>query len=106
MNEYRTGLCRWIHKFRRQEEESVFVHSFSSFVDGLFSRLAAPLALFGVVLLSYGLWIPWMGLFGNDLPYLWYYHRLGPSGPGEFASIARPFSAVFYAARTFLFGQT
>jgi hypothetical protein len=29
-----------------------------------------PLALFGIVLLSYGLWIPWMGLFGNDIPYV------------------------------------
>ncbi len=65
-----------------------------------------PLALLGVVVLSYGLWIPWMGLFGNDLPYLWYYHLLGPWGPGEFASIDRPFSAVFYAASTFLLGES
>src|SRR5512143_3303709 len=66
---------------------------------------ATPLALLGIVLLSYGLWIPWMGLFGNDLPYLWYYHLLGPWGPGEFASVDRPFSAMFYAASTFLFGE-
>ena len=31
---------------------------------------------------------------------------LGPWGPGEFASIDRPFSAVFYAASTFVFGET
>lgn len=65
-----------------------------------------PLILFGVVVLSYGLWIPWMGLFGNDLPYMWYYHLLGPWGPGEFASIDRPFSAVFYAITTALLGES
>lgn len=71
-----------------------------------FQAWEVPAVLFGLVLLSYGLWIPWMGLFGNDLPYLWYYHLLGPWGPGEFASIDRPFSAMFYAAITFLLGQT
>lgn len=65
-----------------------------------------PFALAGIVLLSYGLWIPWMGLFGNDVPYLWYYHLLGPWGPGEFASIDRPISAVFYAFSTFLLGES
>lgn len=64
-----------------------------------------PLVLLGIVVLSYGLWIPWMGLFGNDLPYLWYYHRLGPWGPGDFASIDRPFSAVFYAGSMFALGE-
>ena len=65
-----------------------------------------PLALLGLVVLSYGLWIPWLGLFGNDLPYMWYYHLLGPWGPGEFASIDRPFSAVFYAMATALLGES
>jgi len=65
-----------------------------------------PLALLGVVILSYGLWIPWFGLFGNDVPYLWYYHLLGPWGPGEFASVDRPISALLYAVSTFLFGET
>ncbi len=73
---------------------------------GRLHRWETPLALLGIVLLSYGLWIPWMGLFGNDLPYLWYYHRLGPWGPGAFASIDRPFSAAFYAGSTFLLGET
>lgn len=68
-------------------------------------RWVAPVALLGVVLLSYGLWIPWLGLYGNDLPYLWYYHLLGPGGPGEFAAMDRPVSALFYAAVTFLFGE-
>jgi hypothetical protein len=71
-----------------------------------FQYWKTPLILLGVVVISYGLWIPWMGLFGNDLPYLWYYHLLGPWGPGEFAAIDRPVSALFYAASTLGFGET
>lgn len=69
------------------------------------SRIRIPLALFVVVLLSYGLWIPWLGMYGNDLPYLWYYHLLGPWGPGEFVAIDRPASALFYAAVTLTLGE-
>ncbi len=65
----------------------------------------APAILLGVVLLSYGLWIPWWGLFGNDLPYLWYFHLLGPMGPGEFAAMDRPVSALFYAVVSLAFGE-
>lgn len=64
------------------------------------------LALLVVVGLSYGIWIPWLGLYGNDVPYLWYYHMLGVWGPGLFASVDRPISALFYAAGTALLGET
>ncbi|HEX9018247.1 MAG TPA: hypothetical protein VF806_03625 [Anaerolineaceae bacterium] len=63
-----------------------------------------PLILFGVVLLSYGVWIPWMGLFGDDLSYMYYYHLLGAWGPGYFAS-DRPISGLFYAASMALLGE-
>lgn len=66
---------------------------------------AAPLALLIITLLSYGLWIPWLGMYGDDLPYLWYFHLLGPWGPGEFASMDRPASSIFYAAVTLVFGE-
>lgn len=66
---------------------------------------AIPLALLVAVGLSYGVWIPWLGLYGDDLPYLWYYHLLGPWGPGEFAAMDRPASALFYAAATLAFGE-
>ncbi len=66
---------------------------------------APPLALLVGVLLSYGLWIPWLGIYGNDVPYLWYYHLLGPWGPGEFAAMDRPVSGLFYAAVTLALGE-
>ena len=65
-----------------------------------------PLCFLGIVLLAYGLWLPRLGLFGNDWAYLWYFHRLGPVGPGEFAAIDRPLSGWFYAASTFLLGES
>jgi len=68
--------------------------------------LAVPLALLGATVLAYGLWVPWLGLFGNDWAYLWYYHVLGPSGPGIFAAIDRPLSGGFYAVSTALLGET
>ena len=60
--------------------------------------------MLGAVLLSYGLWIPWMGLFGDDLSYMYYYHRLGAWGPASFAS-DRPISGLFYAASMSLLGE-
>lgn len=63
-----------------------------------------PLVLLGAVLLSYGLWIPWMGLFGDDLSYMYYYHRLGAWGPASFAS-DRPVSGLFYAVSMSLLGE-
>ncbi len=65
-----------------------------------------PLLYFGAVLLSYGIWIPWMGLYGDDLSYLWYYHLLGAWGPGQYAAIDRPASAVFYALVMSALGET
>ena len=57
-----------------------------------------------MVLLSYGLWIPWLGLFGDDLSYLYYYHLLGAWGPGLFAA-DRPISGLFYAVSMSLLGE-
>lgn len=73
---------------------------------GWVGRLVTPPVLFlGIVILSYGLWIPWLGLFGDDLAYLYYYHLLGPWGPGAFASIDRPASALFYAISMSILGE-
>ncbi len=67
--------------------------------------MAAPLLFLVIIVLSYGLWLPRLGLFGDDWSYVWYYHLLGPMGPGEFAAIDRPVSAWFYAASMVLLGE-
>ncbi|HEY9078229.1 MAG TPA: hypothetical protein VIO61_16965 [Anaerolineaceae bacterium] len=69
------------------------------------NKWSVPLTLLGVVLLSYGIFIPWYGLFGNDLPYLYHYHLFGPQGPAGFAAVDRPYSAWVYTLTTFLFGE-
>ena len=68
--------------------------------------LFMPLVLLGAVVMAYGLWIPRLGLFGDDWPYIWYYHLLGPGGPGDFAAMDRPLSGWFYAVSVVLLGKT
>jgi hypothetical protein len=64
-----------------------------------------PLALLGVVVLAYGIYIPWFGLYGDDWPYLWYYHMFGPSGTAGFVAFDRPYSTWFYSLSTALLGD-
>lgn len=65
-----------------------------------------PLALFGLVTLAYGLFIPWLGLYGDDWPYLWVNHVFGPAGYIDFVAWDRPFSAWIYLLSTPVLGET
>lgn len=64
-----------------------------------------PLALFVVVVLGYGIYIPWFGLYGDDWIYLWAYHLQGPLFFIDFVAIDRPFSAWIYILTSALFGE-
>ncbi|MDR3572682.1 MAG: hypothetical protein P4L50_02370 [Anaerolineaceae bacterium] len=55
-----------------------------------------PLALFGLAVLCYGVFIPWFGLYGDDWPYLYVYHLLGSGSYVNFVAADRPFSAWVY----------
>jgi hypothetical protein len=65
-----------------------------------------PLALLGLVILSYGLYIPWWGLYGDDWIYLWNFHLLGANSFADFVAVDRPFSAWVYTLATPLLGET
>jgi len=39
-----------------------------------FPAWTVPLALLGVAVLAYGIFIPWFRLYGDDWSYLWNYH--------------------------------
>lgn len=54
--------------------------------------------------LCYGLLIPYLGFYWDDLPYLYQYQIFGPAGFSEFVASDRPFSAWIFAATTWLFG--
>ncbi|NMB88514.1 MAG: hypothetical protein GYA17_09145 [Chloroflexi bacterium] len=66
----------------------------------------APVLFFVVVLFSYGIYIPWFGLYGDDWIYMWAHHLLGPLFYVDFVSIDRPFSAWIYILSSAVFGDT
>ncbi|MCD4672489.1 MAG: hypothetical protein K8R77_07495, partial [Anaerolineaceae bacterium] len=71
-----------------------------------FSERSLPLAFLGAVLLSFGIFIPLWGLYGDDWIYMWNYHQFGAGGFIDFVAVDRPFSAWIYMLSTPLFGET
>lgn len=43
-----------------------------------FSTRSAPIALFGLGLIAFGIFIPWMGFYWDDWPWMWFSHISGP----------------------------
>jgi len=60
--------------------------------------------LFLLIVLCFGILIPKLGFYWDDLPYLYQYAAFGPNGFPEFVASDRPFSAWIFSATTFLFG--
>ena len=58
---------------------------------------------FFLCVLCYGILIPFLGFYWDDLPYLFQYHSFGISGFPEFVSSDRPFSAWIFMLTTGLF---
>ncbi len=66
--------------------------------------ISVPATLLFLVLISYGLLIPWMGFYWDDLPFAWFLRFLGPT---EFIEAFRPFRPLLgyiFAFTTTLFG--
>lgn len=74
--------------------------------QSLFSERMVAVALFGVVLLAYGVYIPWFGIYGDDPIYLYNYHLLGATSFPQFVAVDRPFSGWVYLLAMPLFGTT
>lgn len=65
---------------------------------------AVPAVLILLVILAYGLLIPWMGFYWDDLPFAWFLRFFGPS---EFIAAFRPFRPLLgpiFAVTTSIFG--
>ena len=78
----------FLKKIQGKSENKVFIYAWIFFLS----------------LLCYGLLIPFLGFYWDDLPYLYQYHVYGPGGFPEFVSSDRPFSAWIFMATTWLFG--
>ncbi|MFT3892305.1 MAG: hypothetical protein QM730_11780 [Anaerolineales bacterium] len=66
--------------------------------------VSVPLTLLFFVLIAYGLLIPWMGFYWDDLPFAWFLHFFGPS---EFIAAFQPFRPLvgyIFAFTTAVFG--
>ena len=58
---------------------------------------------FLLCVLCYGILIPFLGFYWDDLPYLFQYHSFGLAGFPEFVASDRPFSAWIFMLTTGLF---
>ncbi|MFU8825873.1 MAG: hypothetical protein ACNA70_00090 [Brevefilum sp.] len=65
---------------------------------------SVPLILLVVCILAYGLLIPDLGLYWDDLPYALVNHRFGPAGYPDFVASDRPHSAWVFMGLTWLLG--
>lgn len=71
----------------------------------LIRSFSTPFAFLAVCITAYGLLIPWLGFYWDDLPFLWFSHTLGPGGLIEALAGDRPFLAAIYTLTTSLLGQ-
>lgn len=60
-------------------------------------RWIDPSLLLLIAIFAFGLYIPQLGLFGDDWPHLWVLHMFGLEGLNHLVAWDRPFSAWVYA---------
>ncbi|MDK2981323.1 MAG: hypothetical protein PWQ55_1670 [Chloroflexota bacterium] len=65
-----------------------------------------PLLLLALSLLIYGLFIPFLGFYWDDFPYLWFRHISGVSGTLHAIALDRPLLAAFYAPLMAVMGES
>lgn len=69
-----------------------------------FSFRAIPLFLFIVCFVSFGIFLPWMGFYWDDWPFIWFAHALNPAALIKI-EIHRPLSGVVFALGAALLGE-
>jgi len=69
------------------------------------SPFMGPLILLILCILAYGLLIPTLGYYWDDLPYAWINHMYGPAGYPDFVALDRPYSAWIFMGLTAIWGQ-
>jgi len=64
--------------------------------SALSKKTLDPILLLLLAVLTYGLVIPKLGLFGDDWPHLWVFHMFGMEGLNNLVAWDRPFSSWVY----------
>jgi hypothetical protein len=70
----------------------------------LHTKIFIYLWLLLLCILCFGILIPKLGFYWDDLPYLYQYGAFGPQGFPEYVASDRPFSGWIFSATTYLFG--
>jgi hypothetical protein len=70
-----------------------------------FSERTIPFALFFICVIAFGLLIPWLGFYWDDLPNLWFARQFGPQGALTAFQGDRPILGYLFMVTTALFGQ-
>ena len=86
--------------FRKSKLKKI-IGKITLFLD---TKLFVYVWLFLLCVLCFGILIPKLGFYWDDLPYLYQYAAFGPQGFPDYVSSDRPFSAWIFSATTFLFG--
>jgi len=71
-----------------------------------FPHFSVPLALLGLSFISYGILIPWLGFYWDDLAFQWIAEKLGSAGLARYFASARPVWGLFIRADLFLLGSS
>lgn len=64
-----------------------------------------PLLLLLVCFIAYGLFIPFLGFYWDDFPYMWFKHTTGISGVINAIALDRPVLGIFYALPMTILGE-
>lgn len=70
-----------------------------------FPHSSVPVALLALSLLSYGVLIPWLGYYWDDLAFIWIAEKLGTPGLTRYFASARPVWGLFIRADLYLLGS-
>ena len=68
-------------------------------------RLHPSLILLIIAILAYGLLIPWLGFYWDDMPMSWIRYELGPAAMARYFSTNRPVWGLLYQVTTRLLPQ-
>jgi hypothetical protein len=71
-----------------------------------FRTWTVPVFLLILCIISFGVLIPWLGVYWDDWPTLWYLHLLGPSGFKDVFAIDRPMLGSIFTVITAMVGQS
>lgn len=70
-----------------------------------FPEYTLPIVLFGLSVISYGIMIPWLGYYWDDLPFVYITQNLGPQAITQYFSTKRPVLGLLYQITTPLIGK-